>query len=106
MFILVPHAWVTSPVSLTRPSSGLSSDLGSLVASFIQKYVLPVGTHIARSFMTELGASTLFEGVKFISIGPAGVQAARYKVTQPYWGNVSGRHLLLLLLCVCVCCLL
>ena len=34
--------------------------------------------------------------MKFISIGPAGVQAARCKVTQPYWGKVSGRHLLLL----------
>ena len=96
MFILVPHAWVTSPASLTRPSSGLSSDLGSLVASFIQKYVLPVGTHIACSFMTELGASTPFWGVKFILIGPAGVQSARCEVTQPYWEKVSGRHPLLL----------
>ena len=98
MFILVPHAWMTAPASLTRPSSGLSLDLGSLVASFIQKYVLPVGTHIARSFMTELGASTPFWGVEFILIGPAGVQSARCEVTQAYWGKVSGRHLLLLLL--------
>ena len=88
---------MASPASLTRRSSGLFSDLGSLVASFIQKYVLPLGTHIAHSFITEVGASTPFGGVKFILIGPAGVQAARYKVTQPYWGNVSGRHLLLLL---------
>ena len=65
--------------------------------SFIHQYVLPSGTHIIRSFMTELGASTPFWGVKFILIGPSGAQSTRCELTQPYWGKVSGRHLLLLL---------
>ena len=97
MFILVPHAWVTSPASLTIPSSGLSSDLGSLVASFIQKYVLPIGTHIARSFVTDLCASISFLGVNFILIGLVGVQLARCEVTQAYWEKVSDCYLYLLI---------